>query len=172
MSLLAYEILSSTPIGPVLVAVGADGLTAVGFGPRSVEGLLAKAARRLPGRRFAKGQAARTAAHALREYFEERSTLFDLPLDLSVGTPFQQAVWRATAEVPWGQPATYGEIAISIGNPGASRAVGNALGRNPIPIIVPCHRVLAAGARLGGFSGGLWFKRKLLALEGFNVIRS
>lgn len=87
------------------------------------------------------------------------------PLDLSAGTPFQQAVWRALRDIPTGQTRAYAEIAQAIQCPRASRAVGQACGANPIPVLIPCHRVLAAGGRLGGFSGGLEWKRRLLDLE-------
>ena len=88
------------------------------------------------------------------------------PLDLSVGTEFQRQVWAAMRAIPFGKTASYQSIAASIGNPKACRAVGGACGANPIPVLIPCHRVLAANQRLGGFSGGLDWKRKLLAREG------
>lgn len=91
------------------------------------------------------------------------------PLDLSSGTPFQQGVWKILAGVPCGGTISYGAIAKALGRPGAPRAVGAACGANPIPVLVPCHRVLAANSKLGGFSGGLNWKRKLLALEGVTV---
>lgn len=87
------------------------------------------------------------------------------PLDLSVGSVFQQRVWRELLAIPSGECRTYGELARRLGSPGGSRAVGGACGANPIPVLVPCHRVLAAGGRLGGFSGGLEWKRRLLAME-------
>ncbi|MGA0326576.1 MAG: methylated-DNA--[protein]-cysteine S-methyltransferase [Limisphaerales bacterium] len=86
-------------------------------------------------------------------------------LDLSAGTGFQQAVWRALMQIPYGATQTYGELALRIGKPGASRAVGTACGRNPVPVLVPCHRVVASGGKLGGFSAGLSWKRTLLNLE-------
>jgi O-6-methylguanine DNA methyltransferase len=86
-------------------------------------------------------------------------------LDWSGHTEFQQNVWQALCAIPPGSTRTYAEIANEIGSPKALRAVGNACGSNPIPVVVPCHRVLAAGKRLGGFSGGLEWKRKLLAIE-------
>ncbi|HCB97801.1 MAG TPA: hypothetical protein DEP78_06025 [Verrucomicrobiales bacterium] len=86
-------------------------------------------------------------------------------LDLSAGTGFQQAVWRALMQIPYGATQTYGELALRIGNPDASRAVGTACGRNPVPVLVPCHRVVASGGKLGGFSAGLSWKRTLLNLE-------
>jgi O-6-methylguanine DNA methyltransferase len=88
------------------------------------------------------------------------------PLDLSTGSEFQQEVWDALCKIRVGETRSYGDIAHAIGRPGAVRAVGSACGANPIPVIVPCHRVLAANQRLGGFSSGLHWKRKLLGLEG------
>src|SRR5688572_30737279 len=87
------------------------------------------------------------------------------PLDFSKGTPFQQKVWHALLEIPAGETRSYGEIAAAVGEPGAARAVGAACGANPIPVLVPCHRVLAAHKKLGGFSAGLKWKRLLLARE-------
>ena len=88
------------------------------------------------------------------------------PLDLSDGTEFQQSVWRALQKISTGKTRSYGEIAGLIRKPKAVRAVGGACGANPIPVLIPCHRVLAANGKLGGFSGGLDWKRKLLAVEG------
>lgn len=88
------------------------------------------------------------------------------PLDLSAGTPFQQTVWRALLIIPAGQSQSYGELARHLGKPQAVRAVGAAVGRNPVSIIVPCHRVLGAGGQLTGYAGGLWRKQALLQLEG------
>ena len=87
------------------------------------------------------------------------------PIDLSIGTDFQQSVWRQLLKIPLGQTRSYGELAQCLAKPGASRAVGSACGANPIPVIVPCHRVLAAHRRLGGFSGGLGWKQRLLRIE-------
>lgn len=88
------------------------------------------------------------------------------PLDISCGTEFQQAVWKALLSIRCGETRTYGELARDLGNPGASRAVGAACGANPIPVIIPCHRVLAANHKIGGFSGGMEWKYRLLAIEG------
>jgi O-6-methylguanine DNA methyltransferase len=88
------------------------------------------------------------------------------PLDLSGGTAFQQAVWRAMQRISTGKTKSYGELASVIGNSKSVRAVGGACGANPVPVLIPCHRVLAAGGKLGGFSAGLGWKRKLLAAEG------
>lgn len=91
------------------------------------------------------------------------------PLDWSGHTEFRQKVWRAMLGIPRGETKSYGEIAMELHRPLASRAVGGACGANPIPVLVPCHRVLAANGRLGGFSGGLEWKRRLLAIEGIAV---
>jgi O-6-methylguanine DNA methyltransferase len=91
------------------------------------------------------------------------------PLDLSAGSAFQQRVWRALLEIKSGQTKSYGEVASAIGNPKALRAVGGACGANPMPVLVPCHRVLAAHQRIGGFSSDLNWKRKLLAREGIRL---
>ncbi|HQI76946.1 MAG TPA: methylated-DNA--[protein]-cysteine S-methyltransferase, partial [Candidatus Latescibacteria bacterium] len=97
---------------------------------------------------------------------------FPFPLDWDQGTDFQRRVWRALLAVPWGHVVTYGELAQRMGIPvGASRAIGQANAANPLPIIIPCHRVVAAGGRLGGYSGGLETKRFLLRREGITPPR-
>lgn len=101
----------------------------------------------------------------LGEYFEGRRRAFSLPLALS-GTPFQKRVYEALREVPYGTTVSYGELAKKIGRPGAARAVGGANRQNPLPIVIPCHRVIGADGGLTGFGGGLAIKRRLLALEG------
>ena len=100
----------------------------------------------------------------LRDYFEGRPAA-PPPLDLSAGSAFDRRVWRALLDIPFGETRTYGELAAGLGMPGGARAVGAANGRNPVPIAVPCHRVVAAGGRLGGYGGGLEVKRRLLAHE-------
>lgn len=100
----------------------------------------------------------------LAEYFTGRRREFSIPLELR-GTEFQRAVWREIAAIPYGETRTYGSIANGAGRPRAVRAAGTATGNNPVPIVIPCHRVIAAQGRLGGFSGGLDAKRRLLALE-------
>jgi O-6-methylguanine DNA methyltransferase len=104
----------------------------------------------------------------LRSYFDGERTSFDVPLDLQRLTPFQLSVLEAARDIPAGTVQTYGQVARAIGKPKASRAVGQALGRNPIPIVIPCHRVIASDGGLGGYSGGggLESKRFLLGLEG------
>lgn len=104
-------------------------------------------------------------AQALREVLAGRAPMKFPPLDLSAGTKFQQEVWRVLQRIPAGKTVTYSELARSVGRPRAVRAVGGACGANPIPVLVPCHRVLQVGGKLGGFSGGLDWKRLLLARE-------
>ncbi len=108
------------------------------------------------------------AAVQLREYFAGRRRDFDLPL-APVGTEFQLRVWTALRAIPYGAVRNYGDIARAIGQPKASRAVGQANGRNPLPIVIPCHRVIAGDGSIGGFSSGLGVKHRLLALEGVEL---
>jgi len=105
------------------------------------------------------------AVKLLQRYFSGESVSFDVPLDLRYYTPFQQAVWQAAAAVPSGETRPYAWIAKRIRNPKAARAVGQALGANPVPIIIPCHRVISSAGTMGGFSGGPGMKKKLLDLE-------
>lgn len=104
------------------------------------------------------------AAEELREYFEGGRREFDLPL-APAGTAFQQAVWQALREIPYGSTWTYAQIARVVGNPAACRAVGMANHRNPLPIVIPCHRVVGSDGSLTGYAGGLEVKRRLLYLE-------
>jgi O-6-methylguanine DNA methyltransferase len=104
----------------------------------------------------------------LLDYFEGRITQLAMPVDLK-GTEFQTAVWHELMRVPPGETVTYGQLADSIGHKGANRAVGNACGANPIPVVVPCHRVVAQGGKLGGFTGGIPLKKFLLKLEGAEI---
>jgi O-6-methylguanine DNA methyltransferase len=101
----------------------------------------------------------------LEEYFAGRRLVFRLPLDLDQGSPFQRRVWKALMDIPYGETVSYKEIARAIGQPSAIRAVGSAVGRNPLPIVLPCHRVIASDGSIGGFSAGLELKRRLLKLE-------
>ena len=147
-----------SPIGPLLIAGDQEAIRHILF-PKN--GKPAK-----PERGWMEsttGPIAQTVMQ-LREYFAGRRTDFDLPLALE-GTPFQRSVWRALQEIPYGETISYGELARRVGNPKASRAVGSANGANRIPIVIPCHRVIASGGKLGGFGGGLPVKERLLALE-------
>ena len=147
-----------SPIGG-LVLVEQDGaLLEIGFadGPRPASP--PADAKELPDR-FA------AVVGQLEEYFRGERRMFDLAL-APRGTPFQQNVWQALCDIPFGESTSYGEIARRIGNPKAVRAVGLANGRNPLPIVIPCHRVIGANGTLTGYGGGLPIKRRLLALEG------
>ena len=108
----------------------------------------------------------REAIAQMSDYFEGRRDRFDLPLDLSHGTAFQQSVWQALRAIPAGQTTSYGALSAGVGNPAAVRAVGAAVGRNPISVIVPCHRVLGSDGSLTGYAGGLERKMALLEREG------
>jgi methylated-DNA-[protein]-cysteine S-methyltransferase len=107
----------------------------------------------------------REATRQLQAYFDGERTEFDLPLDLRAGTQFQQSVWHALLHIPYGVCTTYGAIGAALDKPQAVRAVGSAVGRNPLGIIVPCHRVLGADGSLTGYAGGLGRKAALLTLE-------
>lgn len=143
-----------SPVGRLALEADHDVLTRLRW---TGDGETAVAAARTP--------VLKEAARQLELYFARRLTDFDLPL-AAKGTDFQKRVWAAMAEIPYGETATYGGLAAMLGS--GPRAVGMACGRNPIPIVVPCHRVLASGGREGGFSGGrgLPTKRQLLAIEG------
>ena len=106
------------------------------------------------------------AARQLRSYLEGRRVPFSAALDLECATPFQRRVWEATQMIPWGEVRTYSWVAEKVGAPKAPRAVGRALGANPLPIIIPCHRVVARNGGLGGYSSGLEMKKRFLELEG------
>ena len=159
-----------SPVGPLLIAGDDEALRYIYF-PRN--GKAAKPEPAAPTHGWvesATGVVAQTVAQ-LREYFAGKRTQFDLPLAVE-GTAFQRSVWRALEEIPYGQTISYSELARRVGNPKASRAAGSANGANRIPIVIPCHRVIAAGGKLGGFGGGLPTKQFLLALESKAELRS
>ncbi len=137
------------------------GLVASDTGVRAIE-LLAIA--NLPGRKGESNPFLRQAAEQLRAYFAGELREFDLPLDMQ-GTEFQRRVWNELLHIPYGETRSYSFVANTIGAPKAVRAVGAANGQNPIPIVVPCHRVIGAGGSLVGYGGGLPLKRFLLDLE-------
>ncbi|NLI81468.1 MAG: methylated-DNA--[protein]-cysteine S-methyltransferase [Deltaproteobacteria bacterium] len=102
---------------------------------------------------------------AVLDYLHHATPLPPIPVDTASGTPFQKEVWAALCQIPFGKTRTYSRIAAAIGRPQAARAVGHACGRNPVAIIIPCHRVIGAGGKPGGYTGGLHIKRRLLSLE-------
>lgn len=151
-----------TRLGSLIVEWSDLGLALLSFGKG------AKNALRLSVLKEQEGVRGRAFLEALARYFGAGEWRFGVPLDLSGGTEFDREVWRALGAIPAGKVRTYGEVAQAIGKPRAARAVGNACGRNPVAIVIPCHRVVAAGG-IGGFGAGLAVKRKLLALEGVCV---
>ncbi|HEX2196875.1 MAG TPA: methylated-DNA--[protein]-cysteine S-methyltransferase [Actinomycetota bacterium] len=162
---VAYDEVDS-PIGTLVVATTDKGLVRVGF-PTETEGVvLDELARRLSPRVVKAPRKVASVARELDEYFAGRRKRFDVPLDWALVGPYARKVLRATAAIPFGKVSTYREVARKAGNPAASRAAGNALGSNPIPVVVPCHRVLRTNGSLGGYGGGLDVKEHLLRLEG------
>ncbi|MGH8033057.1 MAG: methylated-DNA--[protein]-cysteine S-methyltransferase [Luteimonas sp.] len=154
-----YTTTLDSPVGALLLAADDDGLRLIEFpSPRH---------RYTRGRDWRTGDhpTLRAAAHQLAAYFTGDLRTFDLPLAPS-GTAFQQTVWRALRDIAYGTTTSYGEIARRIDKPAAVRAVGAANGRNPLPIVVPCHRVIGTDGALTGFGGGLPTKQFLLTLEG------
>ena len=156
-----------SPFGTLLAATTSKGLVKLAFPEEDPDSLLARLSARISPRIVeAPAAALDPLRRELEEYFSGRRNRFDTALDWSLIGPFATRVLRATAAIPYGDYSTYSEIAARAGSPRGSRAAGNALGSNPIPIVIPCHRVLRSGGALGGYGGGLDRKRHLLALEG------
>lgn len=161
--MIAYDELES-PIGRLWVAVSEQGLCRVEFDVPE-EDFVADVRRRF-GQEPAREPAAVAAARAqLLEYLAGERQAFDLPVDLGGAGDFHRQVWSACRAIPYGVSRTYGELARELGRPGAARAVGNALARNPLPLVIPCHRVRRSDGALGGFRGGPAAKEWLLNLE-------
>ncbi|WP_336801947.1 methylated-DNA--[protein]-cysteine S-methyltransferase [Kaistia sp. MMO-174] len=162
-------VLFETPIGPCGISWSARGITGLQFPGDSAEATRADLQRRFPEAGSAETPAFVTEAIAAIVALLEGADddLTSIPLDPDHISPFNQRVYDVTRAIPPGQTLTYGEVAAAIGEPGAARAVGRALGDNPYPIIIPCHRVLAADGKMGGFSGtgGIATKRRVLAIE-------
>lgn len=152
-----------SPLGPLLLAASPRGLAGVWYADQR-HGPLPQQVQRWPIDHD--HPLLRTAAAQLDAYFRGERLDFDLPLDLSGGTPFQRAVWLALLGIPAGHTRSYGDMARQIERPAAVRAVGAAIGRNPLGIVVPCHRVVGGNGSLTGYAGGLDRKRALLRLEG------
>jgi methylated-DNA-[protein]-cysteine S-methyltransferase len=162
-----YDQLPETSIGPVWFAIGEHGLVAVEYGG-SEGGFVDYLQTNFKGKPSRSAEKTATVSSQLRDYLLGKSDHFEIDVDLSHITDFQRRVLQATAKVPRGQVSTYAEIARRIGQPKAVRAVGQALRRNPVPIVVPCHRVVASDGSLGGYGGEMRSRRKLelLKLEG------
>jgi methylated-DNA-[protein]-cysteine S-methyltransferase len=153
---------TQTPLGTLLLLASDAGLAMAWFEDHEQVPL---ALRHAP-HAAAEHPVLRHATRQIKEYFDGRRTRFDLPLDLSSGTAFQQAVWQDLLTLPFGHTCSYGDVAARIARPTAVRAVGAAVGANPIGIIVPCHRVIGANGALTGYAAGLDRKTYLLQLEG------
>jgi O-6-methylguanine DNA methyltransferase len=154
-----------SPIGTLRIASTAAGVAYVDLPRAGGRGFAGWLSRAVPGARREEAFAPnRDAVRQLLEYLGGKRTTFDVPLDLR-GTPFQRAVWDALLAIPYGETRSYAEVARAVRKPDAVRAVGTANGSNPVPIIVPCHRVIQSGGKLGGYGGGLDLKRRLLAME-------
>lgn len=162
---VAYDSVDS-PIGRLLVATTGKGLVRISFHSEAEDLVLDELARRVSPRVVKAPRKVAPVARELDEYFDGRRTQFDVPVDWSLVGPYARKILRATAAIPFGQVSTYREVARKAGNPAAGRAAGNALGSNPIPVVVPCHRVLRTNGGLGGYAGGLDKKELLLRLEG------
>jgi methylated-DNA-[protein]-cysteine S-methyltransferase len=155
-----------SPVGELLVAVTPRGLACVSYQDEDRDELFALFARRLSPRILEVAGPTDEARRELEQYFRGERTRFELKVDRRLIGDFAWDVLRATSKVPFGRTATYGEVAATLGRPKAARAVGGALGSNPIPIVIPCHRVVGAGGKLTGYAGGLPRKELLLELEG------
>jgi methylated-DNA-[protein]-cysteine S-methyltransferase len=155
-----------SPFGTLLIAATRRGLVRVAFPEEDSDEVLERLARRLSPRIVEATAPLDPVRRELDEYFAGARRRFELALDWSLIGPFGRRVLRATTEIPYGGVLSYGEVAAEAGSPRGSRAAGNALGSNPIPIVIPCHRVLRSGGALGGYGGGLERKRWLLELEG------
>jgi methylated-DNA-[protein]-cysteine S-methyltransferase len=164
---VAFDLIDS-PVGPLLVAVSGAGLCRISFDPEPVRAA-EELARTFGARVLRSPRPLDPVRRELDEYFAGRRTEFDLEVDLRPLPAFQRDVLAGLALVPYGQVATYGGLAARIGRPRAARAVGGALNRNPIPIVLPCHRVVGAGGSLVGYAGGLERKQALLSLEGVTL---
>jgi methylated-DNA-[protein]-cysteine S-methyltransferase len=157
---------TDSPFGKLLVAATRRGLVRLAFPEEEVDSVLDRLSRRISPRIIETPAPLDPVRRELEEYFTGDRRGFELPLDWTLVGDFGRRVLRATSEIPYGGVLSYGEVAAEAGSPRGSRAAGNALGSNPIPIVVPCHRVLRTGGALGGYGGGIERKRWLLELEG------
>jgi methylated-DNA-[protein]-cysteine S-methyltransferase len=154
-----------SPVGTLLLMATPKGLVRIAFETENRDEVLGEVAMRISPRILEAPRRLDPVRRELDRYFAGRLQDFDVPLDWSLVGDFARRVLRRTARIPYGSVASYGNVALEIGTPRAARAVGNALGSNPIPVVVPCHRVVRSGGTIGGYGGGLQRKRWLLALE-------
>jgi len=157
---------ADSPFGSLLVAVTARGVVLVAYPNVDAATAIDRLARAVSPRVLRSPRATEELRRELDEYFDHRRDHFDVPVDLRLTAGFTRRILRATSRIPFGEVRTYRDMATSAGSPAAVRAAGNALGSNPIPIVVPCHRVVRTGGGLGGYTGGLERKTALLQLEG------
>ena len=164
---VSYALVDS-PLGPLVAATTERGLACLSYSDHDggVDAVLDRIATRISPRVLKQPARLDEVRRELDEYFAGRRHDFGLALDWQLTAGFVRAVLERTAAIPFGETRTYGEVAAAAGSPRAFRAAGRALGANPIPIVVPCHRVLRSGGALGGYGGGLDVKRELLTLEG------
>jgi len=170
LATVGYDVLGS-PLGPLWVAIGPKGVTTIHYGAEPSEVELRRLVRVYGPGVVPDPKRSSVLARELDQYFNGKRHDFDIAVDLSGLTPFQTRVLAATAKIPFGAVSTYQQIARRAGNEKASRAAGGALNQNPIPIVVPCHRVVGSNGALVGYAGGLDTKRRLLAIEGADLTR-
>lgn len=162
---VAYASIDS-PFGTFVAAATNTGLVKLALAPIRVDDVVADLARRLSPRVLEAPARLDTVRRELDEYFAGRRWAFDITVDWSLVSGFSKKILEATARIPYGDVSSYGTLAAEAGSPRAARAAGNALHNNPVPIIIPCHRVLHTGGGLGGYGGGLPMKEALLRMEG------
>jgi methylated-DNA-[protein]-cysteine S-methyltransferase len=155
-----------TPIGPLLLAVTDEGVVRVAFEGEGFDHVLEQLAARVSPRVLEAPRRLDPVRRQIEEYFDGRRTEFELPVDMRLAHGFRRRALGVVAAIPYGHTKSYKEVATSAGSPSAVRAAGSACATNPVPIVVPCHRVLRTGGGLGGYGGGLDRKEQLLRLEG------
>jgi methylated-DNA-[protein]-cysteine S-methyltransferase len=155
-----------TPIGPLLLAATEEGLVRVAFEGEGFDHVMEQLAARLSPRVVEAPRRLDAVRRQIEEYFEGDRTAFELPVDMQLAHGFRRRALGVVAGIPYGRTASYKEVAAQAGSPAAVRAAGSACATNPVPIVVPCHRVLRTGGGLGGYGGGLDRKEQLLRLEG------
>ena len=170
LTTVGYDVLPS-PLGPLWVAITPRGVATIHYGAEPSPSELRRLVRVYGPGIVPDRKRSSALARELDQYFNGKRRTFDIPTDLTGLTPFQTRVLNATAKIPFGSVSTYGAIAKRAGNQQASRAAGGALNQNPIPLVVPCHRVVGSTGGLVGYAGGLDVKRRLLGLEGADIVR-
>lgn len=156
----------ATSLGWVGVVISPRGVVALNLPRPTLEAALARVHAEYPQARLLPEDEVAGVVAQIRQYLDGKRATFQVPLDLSGHTPFRRQVWETALRIPYGETRSYAWVAQQIGKPRAARAVGQALGANPVPLIVPCHRVLASDGSLGGYGGGPPLKERLLAIEG------